>query len=70
MTALLRCHDWTRSERNTPQFREHFASAYEARGKLAARIGISHHTLSDVLADSVKPMDKSRSNTQDWQSEG
>jgi hypothetical protein len=34
------------------EFREYFASSYEALGKLAARIGVSHLTLADVLANS------------------
>jgi hypothetical protein len=34
------------------KFREYFASSYEALGKLAARIGVTHPTLADVLANS------------------
>ena len=34
------------------EFREYFASSYEALGKLAARIGVTHPTLADVLANS------------------
>jgi hypothetical protein len=48
----------TEQERTLREFREYFAGAYEARGKLAARIGINHLTLSDVLAGSRKPMAK------------
>jgi hypothetical protein len=33
------------------EFREYFASSYEALGKLAARIGVTHPTLADVLAN-------------------
>jgi hypothetical protein len=40
------------------EFREYFAGAYEARGKLATRIGISVLTLADVLSDSRQPMTK------------
>jgi transcriptional regulator with XRE-family HTH domain len=40
------------------QFREYFAGANEARGKLAARIGISNLTLADMLAGSRQPMAK------------
>jgi hypothetical protein len=35
--------------------REIFTDSYEAQHRLAARIGISHHTSIDVLADSGKP---------------
>ena len=38
------------------EFREYFASSYEALGKLAARIGVTHLTLADVLANSLRPM--------------
>jgi transcriptional regulator with XRE-family HTH domain len=37
------------------EFREYFTNSYEAQHRLAARIGISHRTLIEVLADSVKP---------------
>jgi tRNA(Ile2) C34 agmatinyltransferase TiaS len=35
--------------------REIFTDSYEAQHRLAARIGISHHTSIDVLADSGRP---------------
>jgi hypothetical protein len=37
------------------EFNEYFARSYQPQYKLAARIGISHRTQTDVLADTVKP---------------
>jgi hypothetical protein len=37
------------------EFREYFARSYQPQYRIAARIGISHRTQTDVLADTVKP---------------
>jgi hypothetical protein len=38
------------------EFREYFASSYEALGKLAARVGVTHLTLADLLANGRRPL--------------
>jgi hypothetical protein len=40
------------------EFCEYFASSYEALGKLAARIGVTHLTLADMLANSRRPLSR------------
>jgi transcriptional regulator with XRE-family HTH domain len=46
------------------ELREYFAGSYEALGKLAAGIGISHLTLSDLLAGESRPTGKTLAKVQ------
>ena len=50
-----------RTRKTLREFREYFASTYEANHKLAARIGVTVKTFADWLSGEREPMGKSLS---------